>query len=183
MHRITSMMLAAAVASATMMTSAQAAGSTPPYLGSLGYGDQGIAILPLAPSTSAFVYEAQFNLEHDSALTGQLTGIRSGAATLTESWFNEALGQTESRTWARTIAFDGQPFDLGTLPGTAGVISISPSTYTISLSGLLSDTSAVTGGTFKLSVAPAVPEPGTWALMGLGLVGVAAVRRRSPQQA
>jgi hypothetical protein len=25
---------------------------------------------------------------------------------------------------------------------------------------------------------PGVPEPGTWALMGLGLVGVAAVARR-----
>lgn len=180
MYRITSVMLAAVVASASFSTLAQAAGSALPYLGNLGYGDQSIAIPPLAPSTNAFVYEAQFNLLNDSALTGRLTGIRSGAATLTESWFNEASGQTESRTWARTIAFDGQPFDLGALPGTAGVVSISPSIYTISLSGVLSDTTAA-GATFKLSVAQAVPESGTWALMGLGLVGVAAVRRRSAQ--
>ncbi|HEX5355040.1 MAG TPA: PEP-CTERM sorting domain-containing protein [Aquabacterium sp.] len=178
MYRITTVMLAAAVASTTMMASAQAAGATPPYLGDLGYGDQSIVIQPLAPSTNAFVYEARFNLLHDSALTGVLTGIRSGAATVTESWFNEALGQTESRTWARTIAFDGQPFDLGTLPGTAGVVSISPSTYTISLSGVLSDNAAATGATFKLSVTQAVPEPGTWALMGLGLVGLTVARRR-----
>ncbi|HEX5354998.1 MAG TPA: hypothetical protein VFW93_02180, partial [Aquabacterium sp.] len=102
MYRITTVMLAAAVASTTMMTSAQAAGATLPYLGNLGYGDQTIVIPPLAPTTPAFVYDAQFNLLHDSALTGVLTGIRSGAATVTESWFNEALGQTESRTWART---------------------------------------------------------------------------------
>lgn len=117
------------------LTSAQAASSTPPYLGSFDFGDQVISIPALNASTGAFVYDAQFNLEHDSVLSGVLAGISSGAVTLTESWFSELPGQVESRTLARSIVFDGQPFDLGTQPGTASVISISPNIYRISLSG------------------------------------------------
>ncbi|MBI5924352.1 MAG: PEP-CTERM sorting domain-containing protein [Aquabacterium sp.] len=183
MKRITSVMLAAMVASASFSTSAQAADSTVPYWGSFDFGDQVVSIPALSASSGAFVFDTRFHLEHDSVLTGVLTGISSGAVTLTETWFSELRGQIESRTLARSIVFDGQPFDLGTQPGTAGVISISPSMYRISLSGTLSDAARLTGAGFTLSVSPAVPEPTSLALMGLGLAGVAAVRRQRAQQA
>ncbi|WP_290874164.1 PEP-CTERM sorting domain-containing protein [Aquabacterium sp.] len=84
---------------------------------------------------------------------------------------------------------------LGTGLLTTGSLNLTSSSATAVLSAFGLSTSAlyvgflqgVNFGTLKVdvtaaaSVTPSVPEPGTYALMGLGLVGIAAVARRRQQ--
>lgn len=178
MQRIASVMLATAVAGVSCLISAQAQAAETLYMGNLDFGDHSIVITPVTwgPSSNGFRSEVEFSLANDSHLTGLLTGVRKGAGTLYERWFNELSGQMESHALNSVTILSDRPFDLGVL--SESLVQTSAHTYVISLTNFLSDAGLSTGAGFTLSVQPAVPEPGTWALMGLGLVGVAAVSRR-----
>lgn len=86
-----------------------------------------------------------------------------------------------------TLSWGSNTLTLGTgsLQGTSGWESTS-----FSLSGVVGKTFTLTatgtGTQFRLaglSATPAVPEPGTWATMGLGLLGVAALAQRRRRSA
>ena len=66
-----------------------------------------------------------------------------------------------------TLPIEGMPFNFGSMNVSIFDQTLDPP-----------DTMLFTPPT----LAVAVPEPGTWALMGLGLMGVVAVRRHHPQQ-
>lgn len=178
MHRIASVMLATAVAGASCLISAQAQAAETLYLGNLDFGDHRIVIPPvtLAPWTNAFNAKVEFSLANDSQLTGVLTGVGTGSATLYERWFNESTGKQELLSLKSVMVFNEQPFDLGMAP--ESLVRTSAHIYDISLTNVFNDAGLTAGAGFTLSVRPAVPEPATWALMGLGLAGVAFVRRR-----
>lgn len=181
MQRIASMMLATAVAGVSCLISAQAQAAETVYLGNLDFGDHSTVIPPvtLAPSTNAFTSRIEFSLANDSHLTGVLTGAGIGSATLYERWFNELTGDMELHSLKSVMVLNDRSFDLGL--ASESLVQTSAHTYGISMTNFFSDAGLKNGASFTLSVQPAVPEPGTWALMGLGLVGVAAVSRRRTQ--
>ena len=76
----------------------------------------------------------------------------------------------DSSTAAETTRyeFSGNSFSLGMLPGQ----TMGSGTYTFSFSGF--KPAAVNSIGISLNVAP-VPEPSTWAMLALGLVGVAGI--------
>ncbi len=91
-----------------------------------------------------------------NAINVMLDGVSIGSGStlgLSSNWLSESL------TFTATSASQQLSFKLAS--GTQAYLSID---------GI----AVVAGGT-----PPAIPEPGTWALMGLGLVGLALVKRRT----
>lgn len=89
------------------------------------------------------------------------------------------LSQWEGLFDDATLTMGSKVIDLGKMSSSGLLVSefsfsnLTGTQFTIKADGLLSS--------FRLAgvtVAAAVPEPGTWALMGLGLAGLAAVRAR-----
>lgn len=133
--------------------------------------------LPAVPGTNVFSESLAFTgVAQDSVLTARLFGITSGASTLTGTRFNLSTGATDTFQVSRQIVTDGLLFDLGALK--ASEIGFSPKGYVLQLSGTLAPEALGTGVSLQLFVRPPIPEPGTWALMGLGLVGLFAVGRQ-----
>jgi hypothetical protein len=62
-----------------------------------------------------------------------------------------------------------------------GPVSLSAGFYAVELTGTVDGVPTQYSGSFSFSPASAVPEPSTWALMGLGFLGLAwAFRKRRP---
>jgi len=113
---------------------------------------------------------------------GEVTGGESLVLT-----FNKAVNLTKLQfsMWERgfddaTFSGGGKTFDLGSLSSSGLIInefgfnSLSGTQFVLKGDGGLTK--------FRLagvSATAAIPEPGTWALMGLGLAGLAFVRRRT----
>ncbi len=152
----------------------QAALSVPDF-GTLTPGDYTVSI-PGFTGTSSFSYQLAFGVAQDSVLTGNLTGISSGASTFNQVRFNESTGAMDTTQVSRQVVFEGRDFNLGTVG--ASLPGISPSSFVLKLSGSLTEAAAMAGGATLTLTVRAVPEPGTWALMGLGLVGLFVAGRR-----
>jgi hypothetical protein len=120
-------------------------------------------------SSPTFVQDVTFTLNQPSVVTGTLDGVSllTGAS---------ALRFTEMGSAPIDGTVSGNSFKLGLLPAPVG-IGFDSGFYTLSLSGLAK--AGVSSLKLTLNVTPAaVPELQSWALMALGLVGVAAVARR-----
>ncbi|MEY4765958.1 MAG: motif [Pseudomonadota bacterium] len=166
--------VALAVCGFMSAASAQSVAVFPPKLGMLTPGDYSFSL----PIDQGEWSQWSFVVAVDSQVTAQFQGLEGGAAILASRSFSEATGKVTVTPLAQIMTFEGEPFSLGTIKGSQGTASISPVSYLLMLSSQASQAGLAAGQmTLNLKVT-AVPEPGTWALMGLGLVGLAFARRR-----
>lgn len=80
-----------------------------------------------------------------------------------------------------TVTVDGgarQEFSFGTNSGLPVSLALTGSTFTFGYANKLSSEDYFLAGVGFTAVTPAIPEPSTYALMGLGLVGLAFAARR-----
>jgi hypothetical protein len=138
-------------------------------LGSIGPGEHAVDISLPTPGAGVFNETLSFSLDSYSHVTGTL----SGGTVLGVSYqrFSE-MGNIP----VVKVTPTGSTFDLGLLVAPTG-IGFESGLYTLNLSGLL-DKPAATSMRLTLNVT-AVPEVSTWSMLALGLVGIAAVRRRA----
>jgi hypothetical protein len=167
--------LATALAASCFMSTLAMAATTPTVLGSLSSGSYTVALPPDAAKTTFFNQQITFALAQDSVLTASVTNASWAAGTLSIGFFNEATGLFELQPVVSNILLTDSPISLGALAAT--LPATSARSYVLDLTGAVTSASLPVGGQLTLSV-QAVPEPGTWVLMGLGLAGVAAVTRR-----
>jgi hypothetical protein len=148
------------------------------WLGNLSPGTYTAGVADDMFSPGYFSRTVTFGLYQDSEATATVSGMGGGTAVLTTRRFNETSGTYEYPVLAREVVTDGVAFKLGRLVDTANVVGISTSSYYLTLTSIMSSNLNTKYGVLLNLQIAAVPEPGTWALMGLGLVGVAVVARR-----
>jgi hypothetical protein len=159
----------------------------------LAAGSQGGAILTIAPlagvSTGGSVTVANLSVDLTQKrvyadLTGNFSGVDGAAATTLQHFhlwdYASLTGPTNVQVGAGsyTNVISGLKITqegLANFSAALGLVELGLSTIQgVSDYGSITST-IVAQGTL---VMPEVPEPGTWAMMGLGLVGVAAAARR-----
>ncbi len=153
--------------------------STDLWLGNLYPGSYTAGVADDMFSPGYFNRTVSFGLYQDSEVTATVSRLGASTAVLSTRRFSEASGKYEYTVLAQETITEGVSFSLGKLVDTASVVGISTANYYLTItSAMYSNPDAFFSPLLTLQVA-AVPEPGTWALMGLGLLGLGLARRRA----
>jgi hypothetical protein len=144
-----------------------------------GAGSGFVSVFPSSfPDAALIPDSAQFSFNF-----GPLVFTPSGADLFAIQYNNGAFN---GFAYVDTFSFQGGTYQLSIQGGTLAVYEVigGQPGFTSLVNGYINiGNAAVTGQTaFEVAATPAVPEPGTWALMLLGFGGIGVViRRRSPR--
>lgn len=166
--------------SAAMVLASGVAQATTNFSSILREGVNTIDISLANAGGTLFQEDVLFTLGKTSQVTGTLRGVNGAAALLgvRAQRFSE-MGTSPIIQVTPVNVGGSSTFDLGQLWAPTG-IGFETGLYTLTLSGL-SDVGA-TGLQLSLNVT-LIPEPSTWGMLALGLVGVAAARRAKTRSA
>jgi hypothetical protein len=167
------------LAAAMVLVSGMAQASTN-FPSILSEGVNTIDISLAGAGDTLFQEDVLFTLGKTSQVTGTLSSV-NGAVTLLgvrAQRFSE-MGNSPIIQVTPVDVGGSSTFDLGKLMAPTG-IGFESGLYTLSLSGLTA--AGETGLRLSLNVS-SIPEPATWGMLALGMVGVAGVRRAKSQGA
>jgi PEP-CTERM motif len=157
---------------------AQSAPSPDWSIGSLAPGNYTISVEDGLFSRGYFSRRLSFGLKQDSEVWVTVNYMGAGTATLATRRVKEWYDYYEYPVLAHEVVADGVSFKLGNLADTAHAVDAPTPYYYLTLTSFMSsEPKDFYYALVNLQVV-AVPEPGTWALMGLGLAGVAVAARR-----